>query len=144
MKSIQQSIVIKGSVDDVFSALADPTIQMKFDGEMMRSCQKLTNGPIGMGTRFRGNFKGMGNIEYEYSEYQQNSLIEHAVNMPFGSGRHRFEFVKDGNGTRLTQTMKVELNIIGEIMWPIIIKGMMTKRMQTLNALLKQYIEQGR
>jgi hypothetical protein len=30
MKSIQQSIVIKGSVDDVFSALADPTIQLKF------------------------------------------------------------------------------------------------------------------
>jgi uncharacterized protein YndB with AHSA1/START domain len=141
MKSVEKSTEIKGSVNRVFEALANPENQMKFDGDMMRSCEKISEGPIGKGTRFRGDFRGMGKMEYEYSEFTENSLIEHAVRMPFGSMKHRFRFEPTSDGTRLTQTIVLKPNIIGQIMWPLAMKGMTSKRMQTLNGLLKQYVE---
>ena len=141
MKSLKQSIKIKGPINSVFEALADPNNQMKFDNEMMRSCEKITDGPIEKGTRFRGNFKGMGIVEYGYSEFKQNSIIEHAVKMPFGSFHHRFNFEASNDETVLTQTINLELNLLGKVMWPLMMKNMMTKRIKTLNVLIKQYIE---
>lgn len=144
MKTIQQSVDIHGPVEKAFAAMADPKNQMQFDSEMMRKCEKISEGPIGKGTRFRGTFKGMGEMEYEYSDFKENSTIEHAVRMPFGFLRHRFEFKPTPNGTQFTQSMNFQPNFFGKIMWPVAMKGMMTKRLNTLNGLLKNYIEQGK
>jgi hypothetical protein len=83
----------------------------------------------------------MGKIEYEYSEFGQNRLIEHSVKMPFGFMRHRFVFEPANSGSRLTQSIIIELNVIGKILWPLMMKSMMVKRMRKLNGLLRNYLE---
>jgi uncharacterized protein YndB with AHSA1/START domain len=141
MASVQDSTSIASRAETVFDALADPAVQVTYDGQMFRSVQKLTPGPISRGTHFRGDFKGMGKVEYEYSEFEPNQLIEHAVKMPFGHARHRFEFQPQGDGTRLVQTITVFPNLLGRLLWPVIIQRMMSKRVRTLNALVKAYAE---
>ena len=141
MKTVQDSIEINAPVHQAFEALADPAQQMKFDGDMMLSCEKISDGPIGKGTRFRGRFKGMGTMEYSYSEFIPDQLIEHAVQMPFGSLRHRFQFEANGGGTRLTQQATLQPNFAGKIMWPLMMKNMLSKRLQTLNVLVKGFAE---
>jgi hypothetical protein len=116
---------------------------MTYDGEMMRSVEQLTPGAIGKGSRFRGDFKRMGKVEYEYADFEQDRLIEHAVRMPFGSARHRFDFADAGSGTTLTQTITVRPNLLGRIAWPLMVKRMMSKRVQTLNGLVRDYVEAG-
>ena len=141
MKTTQQSIDINGPVNTVFAALADPVNQMKFDGDMMQSCEKISDGAIGKGTRFRGKFKGMGTVEYRYSGYEENKLIEHDVRMLFGNMRHRFQFEPTTQGTRLTQTINLDANFIGNLLWSLMLKKNMDKRLSTLNSLLKNYSE---
>ncbi len=141
MPSVSDSIRIDRPPTDVFAALADPRVQITYDGEMMKSVEQLSPGAIGKGTRFRGNFKGMGNVEYEYADFEQDRLIEHGVRTPFGSARHRFEFTPEGSGTRLTQSITVKPNLVGQILWPVLMKRMMSKRAQTLDRLVKAYVE---
>ncbi|HUP84454.1 MAG TPA: SRPBCC family protein [Acidimicrobiales bacterium] len=141
MPSVSDSIQIQRPVEEVFSALADPQVQMRYDAEMMRANEQLTAGPIAKGTRFRGKFKGMGSVEYTYEEFEPNRLIQHHVKMPFGRMHHRFELGADGDGTRLNQSIKIEPNALGSILWPIMMKRMMQKRVETLDGLVKRFVE---
>lgn len=141
MPTVSDSISISRPIARVFAALENPEVQVTYDGEMFRSVEKLTPGPIGKGTRFRGDFKGMGKVEYEYAGFEKDRLIEHAVKLPAGSARHRFEFTPEGTGTRLGQTIDVQLNLLGRILWPLMMKGMMGSRVRTLNGLVKQHVE---
>lgn len=141
MLEVSQTVVISSSPAEVFAALADPQIQIRYDSATYRSSEQLTSGPIGKGTRFRGKFKGMGSVEYEYDEYKEDSLIQHYVRMPFGAARHRFEFEPVDGDTRLTQWMRIEPNALGRILWPVAIKRMMVKRLTELNGRVKRYVE---
>jgi len=141
MQSVSDTVSINAPVSSVFAALADPEVQIRYDGEMFKAVEKLSPGPIGPGTRFRGRFKGMGNVEYSYDEFVDSQLIQHAVKMPFGAASHRFEFRPDTDGTTLAQSISVRPNLLGKIMWPLVMKRMMTKRVRTLNRLVKGYAE---
>jgi uncharacterized protein YndB with AHSA1/START domain len=142
--SVTGGVAIQSPPHDVFAALADPQVQMTYDGEMMLAVEKLTAGPIGKGTTFRGKFKGMGSVDYTYAAFDEDRLIEHSVRMPFGPARHRFEFFQEGTGTRLQQTITAEPNLIGRLLWPIVIKGQCDKRIATLNARVKRHVEASR
>ena len=139
--SVSESVAINHSLSEVFTALEDPQTQIKYDGETYRSTEKLTLGPIGKRTRFRGDFKGMGQVEYEYSAFEKDRLIEHFVKTPAGIVHHRFEFIPEGNGTRLTQSIEAVPNLLGRLLWPIILKRQFQQRIQTLNTRVKRYAE---
>jgi len=141
MLEVSDSVTIAKPPPEVFAAIENPEVQITYDGQMFKAVEKLTDGPIGKGTRFRGTFKGMGKVEYTYDEFEPNQLIQHAVKMPFGQSRHRFEITPEGDSSRLTQSISVEPNILGRIMWPLIMRRMMRKRVSTLNSLVKSYVE---
>ena len=69
MVEVNDTIEIDRPVNKVFGALADPNVQITYDGDMFRAVEQLTPGTIGKGTRFRGKFKGMGWVEYAYDEF---------------------------------------------------------------------------
>jgi hypothetical protein len=116
MKTVEQSIHIN-KAPELSILFADPKLQMNFDSDTMFSNEKISEGAIGKGIRFRGKFKGMGTIEYEYADYSINRLIEHGIKIPFGTMRHRFEFTPDDSGTKLLQSITLELNLRGKILW---------------------------
>jgi uncharacterized protein YndB with AHSA1/START domain len=141
MPSVTDTTYIDRPPQIVFAALEDPETQVRYDHDTLRSVEKLTPGPIGMGTRFRGDFKGMGKVEYEYAKFELGHLIEHAVKMPFGEARHRFLFEQSTDGTRLAQTITVAPNLLGQLLWPLMIKRMMENRVRSLNERVKVYVE---
>ena len=141
MPSVQDQIVIARPPETVFASLADPAVQMTYDAEI-RSIIQLSPGPVARGTRFRGDFKGLGQREIVYAELEPDRLIEHAVKLPFGAGRHRFELRPEGEGTRLVQTITLSPNVLGRILWPLFISRMLTKRVSSLNGLVKAHAEQ--
>jgi len=140
MPSVSDEISINGTGEAVFAALADPEVQVGYDRDF-RSVEKLTQGPIGKGTRFRGDFKGMGKVEYEYAEFEPIRLIEHAVKWPFGAVRHRFDFQPSGDGTRLAQAITLRPNLLGRLLWPLLLRDLVGRRLRTVNRLVKAYVE---
>ena len=41
----------------------------------MKAVEKLTDGPLGKGSRYRGKFKGFGTIEYEFAEFDRAAPV---------------------------------------------------------------------
>ena len=59
MLRIEGEIVIDRPVDEVFDFVADARNEPRYNPRMLRA-EKLTPGPIGLGTRFRDEIKSMG------------------------------------------------------------------------------------
>jgi len=59
MTRIEGEIVINRPVDEVFDFVADARNEPLYNPRMLRA-EKLTPGPIGLGTRFRDEIKSMG------------------------------------------------------------------------------------
>ncbi len=143
MKQLQESVLIYSPIKEVFGTLANPENHTNFDEEITRAGEKISEGPIGKGSRFTGYFKGLGKIDYEYSKFKENQLIEQTLNASIGKLYHSFVFEHTTGGTRLTQKIHVEPNIWGLIAWPVMVKGI-SKRIHALNVSLKNYFEGGR
>ena len=134
----EYSVDISARPAAAFAAIADPKVQMTFDQDF--EGEKLTEGPIGRGTRFRGRIKGLGSADYEYSEFESGHLIEHATKTPMGRLRYRFEFSAAPAGTRLVQRSTGDLNLLGVVILPLM-KGRVEARMRVLNSRIKTYAE---
>ena len=141
MPSVSAATEIDRPPEIVFAALADPLVRLSYDRATLRSVEQLTPAPIGQGSRFRGDFRGLGMLEYEYTAFEPGRLIEQALQLRVGRVRQRFQFRPSGRGTRLIQTITLQPNILGRLLWSLLTRREMTRRARTLNALVKQYVE---
>jgi len=101
--------------------------------------QKLTPEPLGRGSRYRGDFKGMGTVEYDFEEFEPGKRFSHHTIMPMADIRHIFEFEAVAEDTRFTQSMKVEPKGLFKLITPMM-KRMMNKRMQVIFTELNDYL----
>ncbi|HEX5532544.1 MAG TPA: SRPBCC family protein [Actinomycetales bacterium] len=62
MVHIQGSVVIRRPIEDVFAVVADPTLEPRYNA-IMASSEKVTPGPVRVGTRFRDVTRGFGGGE---------------------------------------------------------------------------------
>jgi hypothetical protein len=124
----------------VFVAFADPAVQALYD-PMLSSVEKLTAGPIAKGSCFRAQFEHAGTVEFEFTEFEQDQLVEQSAQMPFGPMRHRIELEARPDGTRLRQTITLEPNIRGLAMWPVLLQQALSDRLRRLNELVKGNVE---
>ena len=90
-------------VESVFDAASDPQKQLQWDAGMLRSVQPITPGPLGKGSRYRGNFKQMGVVEYEYAQFDRPRRFEHRAQTKMGPSWHVFTFEPAAHGTKMTQ-----------------------------------------
>ncbi len=119
MITISESAVIRRPVEEVFDAAADPQTQLEWDPGTLRSVEKLTPGPLGQGSRYRGDFKGSGVVEYEYVEFDRPRRFAHRADVKIGRIRHVFTFEPVPEGTRLTQEAHLRRNFLGRLMGPL-------------------------
>jgi len=63
--------------------------------------QKITPGPVGPGSRFRGRYKRFGVVEQELDDYQPPQRMTYRSNT-MGSASMTFEFEPEASGTRVT------------------------------------------
>jgi hypothetical protein len=136
---LSASTIIRRPLPLVFTTAADPELQLKWDLETLKRVEKLTPGPLNRGSRYRGEFKGMGTVEYEFADYEPNRRFSHHTVMPIGDLFHLFEFEAVPEGTRLTQSMRLEPKGIGKLIAPLM-RGMLRKRLSTVSAELESYL----
>lgn len=141
MIEVSESIVIAREPADVFEIAADPERQLEWDAQTL-TVEKLTPGPLGRGARYRVKFKGLGVVEYEFPEFDRPVGFAHRGLVKVGEMYHALEFESVPEGTLLTQAIRMEPRGIGRPLRPIM-APMLRKLLRTINAELKEHLEQG-
>lgn len=141
MIEVNESVVIAREPADVFDVAADPERQLEWDAQTL-SVVKLTPGVLGRGARYRVTVKRFGVIEYVFPEFDRPVRFAHQALVTMGEMYHAFELEPVAEGTRLTQTIRVEPRGIGRVLRPLM-PPMLRKLVRTINVELKQYLEQG-
>ena len=136
---VVSSDIIKATPEAAFEAAADPETQLRWDAGNLLAVEKLTPGALGQGARYRGRFKGMGTVEYEFAEFERPHLFAHRTQLPFGTMGHRLTFESTVESTRLTQEAWLEANLIGRLMTPMIGR-MLRRRLPTVARELGDYL----
>jgi uncharacterized protein YndB with AHSA1/START domain len=136
---IVSSDIIAAPPEAVFDAAADPQTQLSWDAGNLLAVEKLTPGALARGARYRGRFKGMGTVEYEFAEFDRPQRFAHRTQVPFGTMGHRLTFEPAAEGTRLTQEGWLEPNLVGRLMTPLIGR-MLRRRLPTVARELGEYL----
>jgi len=139
MVEIEERVVIQRSVADVFDAASDPERQLEWDAGTLRSVEKLTDGPLAAGSRYRGDFKGFGTVDYEFSEFERDRRFAHQAKVKMGTMNHTFSFESSPHGTVVVQRGALDPNVMGRLMAPMI-KRMFRKRFQLIGTELNNYL----
>ncbi|HEY0071066.1 MAG TPA: SRPBCC family protein [Chloroflexia bacterium] len=139
MFKVSETAIIERPPEEVFPVAADPQTQLKWDPGTLKSVEKLTAGPLGQGSRYRGKFKGFGTMEYEFAEYEPGRRFAHLAQMAMGKMRHVFTFEPVAQGTRLTQEGFLEPNLLGRLMWPVMSR-MLRSRFRLIASEVSQYL----
>src|SRR5438067_1729459 len=114
VQTVQNSVFINRSVDDVFTFVTDPTTTMLWQANLVRS-EILTPGPMGTGTRVL-EVRRLGNAErqadWEVTEYEP--AVKRGYVYPKGFGPIKQKgvtiFEPNNGGTLLRFTAWVQAN----------------------------------
>jgi hypothetical protein len=140
MFRVVESTTLARPVDQVFAAASDPMTQLKWDPDTLKRVEKLTPEPLGPGARYRGEFAGFGTMEYDFAAFDPPRVFAHRTRMPLGEMRHTFTFEAVPEGTRLTQEGVLAPNLLGRVLWPLMMKRTLQKRFRTIAAELEQFL----
>ena len=140
MLKVSETATIQRPPAEVFPVAADPHTQLQWDPETLKSVEKLTPGPLGQGSRYRGKFKGFGTMEYEFVEFESPRRFTHLAPMQMGKLRHVFTFEAVPGGTRLTQEGRLEPNLLGRVMWPVMSR-MLRSRFRVIALEVSRYLD---
>jgi uncharacterized protein YndB with AHSA1/START domain len=128
MARFDGSTTIKRPIEDVFAVLSDFSNGSRWAAGVAEPAVKTSDGPIGVGTTWRGSNKAMGRkfeIDVRYTEYEPDRRIVFTTTKPFPvTVTVKVEPV--GGGTRVTQTVEGQPGGFFKLAEPLVVK--MTKR----------------
>lgn len=131
MPRVTESTFIPQPIEDVFWDAADPDQQLRWDAGSLRTIERLNAVPLGVGARYRIDFRRVGRVEFEFLEFAPPHRYVHRTTIPFGQMRHTFTFTPEGAGTRMTQDAVLDLNRFGQLVQPLI-AGSVRRRMRLI------------
>lgn len=70
-KLIRQEIVVSCTPEQAFDYLTDMRNELEWNPDFCESMEKITDGPIGVDTRFRAKWKGGPVVEVEISHFDR-------------------------------------------------------------------------
>jgi uncharacterized protein YndB with AHSA1/START domain len=137
---IHNSVEIRCSPEDAFAYLSDLRSELEWNPGCQRM-EKLTDGPVGLGTRYRGKWKGGPTVELEIIDFDPPSTwAAHnpgAVEVTF---RCRLEPLADG--TRLSATFDARPHGWFRLVFPLFV--VMIRRQEKQNMVhLREALERG-
>lgn len=108
MKSITGEIFIHAPVGEVFDFVADERNEPLYNANMLRA-EKLTPGPVGVGTRFSAVMKGRSRTELtiEYTGFNRPQTLGSISRTAGMEIEGELTFVPEGKGTRLRWVWKL-------------------------------------
>jgi hypothetical protein len=142
MSRIEGETVIDRPVEEVFDFVADE--RNRYDPRIQRA-EKLTDGPIGRGTRFRSETKSAGRtvgLVVEITEYERPCRLATSAETSSMTIRSTLDFDRVPEGTRVRWSSELEprgaLRIVKPILAPIV-----RRQAESIYAHLKGVLESG-
>jgi uncharacterized protein YndB with AHSA1/START domain len=146
MATITGEITIDRPVEEVFDAVADERNEPKYNPAMISS-EKLTDGPIGRGTRFRAfhsSRRGPVEMDVELTDFERPRRLESVTSMSWANvrGGPTFRPTDDG-GARMQWSWQVRPRGFARGLGPLV--GVIGRRSErSYWEGLKGYLEAGR
>ncbi len=117
---LQSEQIIHRPPEDVFDLLADARNEVQWN-HWARRVEKITDGPLGCGSRFRADIQNMGQIEFELAEYDRPSRLQQHALQGSGESWHTYMLDPVPGGTRVRQQARFEprgvMRIMAPLMW---------------------------
>ena len=146
MIHVKDSIIINRPIEEVFAFVADQTNGPQWQDGLLE-VRRITNDPIGVGTKHTAARKFLGRrleLTNEYIQYEPNKRV--TFKGESGSMRFEHSYLTEStpNGTKLTSQMQMEQGGLFGLAEPMIAKSL--KRdfeagSRTLKALLESQTE---
>jgi hypothetical protein len=105
-----------------------------------RSARKLSEGPIGEGTRFELEIKGFGKTLQELQEFERNRQVRLVPHIRMLQGGHRFIFAPEGDATRIDHELEMRPRGVFKLFIPMV-RLMGRKNLEQTAAALQRYLE---
>jgi carbon monoxide dehydrogenase subunit G len=127
---------------EIFQVLSDPTKATEFLNNIKES-KKLTDGPIGVGTRFRETRVVNGkeaSADLLVSAYEPNTHVGISTEAEGIHVAYHYHLSPEGDGTRLKWTCELQAGGLRKMMLPMV-AGVMKKEDGRHLQRLKTYLE---
>ncbi|MEA2645366.1 MAG: hypothetical protein QOE92_449 [Chloroflexota bacterium] len=118
-------------VDEVFDYMADFRNENEWN-TVARDIVQVTDGPVGVGARFRGEYDRMGTMEYEIREYDTPGHLGVQGTAKMFSWYSTFDFKPSDGGTLVMATIDPKPRGVLKVVKPLmegIMKSQMSKGM---------------
>ena len=106
MAIIRRTQVIARPVATVFDVVIDGGRWSEWN-PTVRASRRLDDGPIGEGTRFEWDLRGVGKVIQELQEFDPPRQVRIVTHTKQTSGGHRFRLTAQGEGTRIDHELEV-------------------------------------
>ena len=139
---IEGEIVINRPVEIVFDFVANECNEPRYNPRILRA-DKISDGPIGLGTQFRAETAGMGKpveIIIEITAYDRPRQLTSSIRMSIMDINGTLTFDLASNGTRMQWSWDIKPHGVFKLMKPML--GIIGKRQEQHNwKCLKHYLE---
>jgi uncharacterized protein YndB with AHSA1/START domain len=122
MVRIEGEIVIKRPVEEVFDFVADERNEPRYNPQMRRA-ERISDGPIGVGTRFRAELVNMGRtveMVIEFTGFDRPRRLASTTHMSSMDIHHTLTFEPVPEGTRMRWSGDLEPHRVVKLMSPIV------------------------
>jgi hypothetical protein len=119
---VNGNIVIKRSIEDVFDFVADERNEPRYNPQMTRA-DKVTEGPIDVGTKFHSVITGAGggaDMTIEFTEFDRPRRIAETIRMSNMNINGVLTFEPVSGGTRMSWLWDLEPRGVYKVLRPII------------------------
>jgi uncharacterized membrane protein len=143
MVRVEGEIVINRPVEEVFDFVADERNEPRYNPRMRRADQ-LTEGPIGVGTRFRAQTVSMGRpveMVIEFTDYQRPRRLVSSTHMASMELHGALTFDPVPDGTRMRWSWELQPRGMLKLMSPLVAR-MGRRQEQRIWTGLKRFLEQ--
>lgn len=135
----EAEVHIERPADAVFAFLADARNEPQWLPGATRVV-KLTDGPVGLGTRFEGDYARAGTVQVELVAFERPRRLTFRANSKMVRFDDAAELTPDGSGTRLRAVMDAQPQGVMRLMGPMM--GRVMRKQFTANWLeLKRALE---
>jgi hypothetical protein len=122
MPQIKGEVIVNRPAEAVFDFVADERNEPRFNTHM-RIVEKTTEGPIGVGTRFRAEIVSMGRpmeMLIEFTEYDRPRLLGSVTHMAAMDTSGHLTFETAASGTRMSWSWDVQPRGILRLFSPLV------------------------
>jgi uncharacterized protein YndB with AHSA1/START domain len=141
MIRLRHTTYIERPRSEVWETASIPENELVWDPDGPLWVEKLSDGPLGVGTRYRGKWKKFGTLEWTYPTFDPPHTLTHDAPTAFGRSLHFLTF-EDLGGivTRFDQTVELQTKLWARPLEPVL-RSVLRRRMEHFARTLKEYSE---